>query len=363
MRPAEGRTANSGLLFVPVSGGDGTGELQRARLLALAARARWPQLAVGVIAAAATLARMEWPAGIDRIELPGSPTKHSAEVMAAIRSRRPAVVLFDSTARPAQLAAARAIGAAVVYLSSRPSARGRGFKLRAWRRIDEHWSVEISLQRLPSAWQRLLLRLPGASAWIPLGTLFEPADAIGWSAELRQFVDAGDYLLACPGGGTPQGAALYANASEQLAREGVRTLLVRGDWPAGRSAASPGLLQVGVLPNAQLMALLAGARLALLGGGSVLVQALALEVPCVAAALAEDQAQRLAVLAQAGAVTAAAADSSALRAQALPLWQDVQRRAALRTGARALGLRNGLDLALSRLDALTRRAPTGASTR
>lgn len=352
MRPAEPEHPRGGLLFVPVSGGAGTGELQRARLLALAARARWPQLPIAVIAATSTLARMEWPATIDRIELPGSPTKHRAEVIAAIQSRRPAVVLFDSTARPVQLAAARQAGAAVVYLSSRPSARRRGFGWRAWRRIDEHWSVEISRRPLPSLWQRLLLRLPGAPTWVPLGTLFEPADASDWSAPLRDFVAGGDYVLACPGGGAPEGAALYASACDEIAGQGVRTLLVRGDWPAGRSAVSPGLLQVGVLPNAQLMALLTAARMALLGGGSVLVQALALELPCVATPLARDQAQRLAVLAQAGAVQAADTDPAALSAQTLRLWRDDPQQAALRVNARALGLRNGLNSALSRLDAL-----------
>ena len=349
MRPAEPGHPRGGLLFVPVSGGAGTGELQRARLLALAAQQRWPQLPIRVLAASATLARVAWPSAIERVELPGSPTRHSAEVIATLRAQAPSVVVFDSTARPAQLAAAREVGAAVVYLSSRPSARRRGFGWRALRRIDEHWSVEISRTLLPSAWQRLLLRLSGAPRWLPLGTLFEPADASGCSELLRQFAAAGGYLLACPGGGTAVGAALYADAGRRLAAAGVPTILVRGDWPPERQQRDGELLQVGALPNAQLMALLGGAQVALLGAGSVLVQALALGTACVATALAQDQRARLQELSRQQAVLAVGAEPAALAQHCQHLWADRAQQARLREAARALGLQNGLPLALARL--------------
>lgn len=351
MRPAEPGHPRGGLLFVPVSGGAGTGELQRARLLALAAQQRWPQLPIRVLAAGATLARVAWPSEIERVELPGSPTRHSAEVIATLRAQAPAVVVFDSTARPAQLAAAREIGAAIVYLSSRPSARRRGFGWRALRRIDEHWSVEISRTPLPSRWQRLLLRLPGAPRWLPLGTLFEPADASGWSAALRQQTDHRAYLLACPGGGTASNTALYAEVCQRLAKDGVPTILVRGDWPPERQQREGELLQVGALPNAQLMALLGGAQVALLGAGSVLVQALALGVACVGTALAKDQSARLADLAATGAVIPAPPQAAALTTRTRTLWSDPAQRAAVQTAARAWGLNNGLALALDRLNA------------
>lgn len=351
MRPAE--SFAGGLLFVPVSGGAGSGELQRARLLAVGARARWPTLAIAIAAEAQALARILVDTSIERVALPASPTRCTPEVIAAITRLRPAWVVFDSTARVAQLRAARAVGARVVYLSSRPIARARGFRFGVRSLIDQHWSVEWNLRGNPlSLWQHWLARLRPRQQWRHLSTLFEPADASGLDSAVAAFAQAGPYVLACPGGGGGQingasGGDLYQAAAQHLGA--LRVLLVRADWPAGTLQIDGSTLQCGVLANAQLMALVAGARLALLGAGSLLPQALALGVPCVAAALMADQKARLHALGAAGAVLPARAEPRDLALKAQQLWESETARLQLTARAHALALRNGLGEALDAL--------------
>lgn len=355
---AEAQLLPRGLLLIPVSGGSGSGELQRALLLARGARLRWPGLPIAIAAAATALPVTPDP-GIDQVALPASPTRSSTAVIAAIRSRRPAVVVFDSTARPAQLRAARAVGATVIYLSSRPSARARGFRLGALAQISEHWSVELSLDAaLPGRYQRWLLRWFRSLRWRPLGTLHEAPDPARLPPELRSFVDHHPaFALFCPGGGggdiegRPVGEA-FAEAARALHAPAV---VVRGDWAAERIEHGDGVLRVGPLANAALMALLQRAELAVLGAGSLLLQALSLEVPCVAVALARDQSARLQMLKAHAAVIECQPRTEYLTAAARRLWSDESQRQALRTRSQTLGLRNGLEEALTALEELVSR--------
>jgi hypothetical protein len=354
MKSAEPVPAQGGLLFVPVSGGSGSGELQRARLLARSARGRWPQLPIAITAERRALAASA-DIDIDPIPLPGSPTRCSIEVIAAIRARRPALVVFDSTARPRQLRAARNVGAGVVYVSSRPSARGRGFRWGAFGCIDEHWSVEFDPDSaLPGVWQRWLLRRRPAQRWRPLSTLSEPADASSWPAAIREFAAAGPFVLFCPGGGgssmdgAPAGAA-FAAAAE---RSGLRAVVVRAELAPGAIESRGSVLCVPALRNAALMALTQTAELAVVGAGSLLLQALALGRACLTLPLASDQPQRLADLLRRNAVTTCAPSIDALANATRALATDPAALIALRARAQALALRNGLDEALDAIAAL-----------
>ena len=241
MRPAEEVDASRGVLLLPVSGASGSGELQRCLLMARALRQRLPDVPVTMAAAGTALAGLV-ATGISLRPLPGSPTRCTPEVAGLIRELQPKIVLFDSTARSAQLAAARGCGARVIYLSSRPSARRRGWRLGTFHRIDEHWSVELDPdRRLPGLWPRLLASWLGRPHWRPFSVLFEAPDFASLPEAVRAWCAEGDYLLLCPGGGTqPLGgmtaAQHFATVGEALARSGIRTLTVRGDWPAGTVA-------------------------------------------------------------------------------------------------------------------------------
>ncbi len=352
MRPAEEADASRGVLLLPVSGASGSGELQRCLLLARALRQRLPDVTVTMAAAGTALAGLV-ATGIDLRALPASPTRCTPEVVGLIRELRPKVVLFDSTARAAQLAAARACGARVIYLSSRPSARRRGWRLGTFHRIDEHWSVEFDPEgHLPGRWARLLAASCGRPRWRPLSVLFEAPDPASVPAAVQAWCADGDFMLLCPGGGTQSFGGTtagqgFAVLGAELSRSDIRTLTVRGDWPAGKVAVEGAALVCGTLPNAALMALVADARLGVLGAGSLLLQALALSRPVVAIALADDQRPRLAALGRRGALVEAQSHTLADRARAL--WVDEAGRGVLQQAARATGLRNGIGEAVAAL--------------
>lgn len=340
--------ANGGLLLVPVSGGDGSGELQRARLLARSARARWPRVPIAIAAAASSLEGCR-DRDIEYLPLPASPTRCTPAVTALIGARRPALVLFDSTARPAQLAAARGVGAGVVYLSSRPSARRRGFRPSALMRIDEHWSVEFDPdRRLPNLLQRLALRLRAALRWRAFGSLHEVADGTRLPPAAREFIAAGPYAVFCPGGGGSEVEGLPSPAAyaQAASRSGLRAVCVRADQTPGRAVIDGAVLTLGPVDNAALMALIQGCELAVLAAGSLLLQAASCGVPCIAAPLAGDQRERLRLLAGRAAVVASDATVTALAEAASRLWREPTERARLRQRSDALGLDNGLDAAM-----------------
>ena len=92
------------------------------------------------------------------------------------------------------------------------------------------------------------------------------------------------------------------------------------------------------------MGLLAASRVALLAGGSLLVQALALDTPTLALPLQDEQTARVRWLADNGAVRVATEPDPHALAQALrELADDEQARAQLQHACRALGLVNGLE--------------------
>jgi UDP:flavonoid glycosyltransferase YjiC (YdhE family) len=188
-----------------------------------------------------------------------------------------------------------------------------------------------------------------------LGTLHEAPDPARLPPELLSFVDEHPaFVLFCPGGGgghiegRPVGDA-FAEAARALHAPAV---VVRGDWAAERIEHGDGVLRVGPLANAALMALLQRAELAVLGAGSLLLQALSLDVPCVAVALASDQSARLQMLKAHAAVIECQPRTESLTTAARQLWSDESQRQELRATSRNLGLQNGLEEALDALGAL-----------
>src|SRR5262249_13865798 len=100
-------------LFVPASGPAGAGEYMRCRILAEAIEHRWPNARIHfVLNRHASYAR-ECPYETRLLE--ASPAHATESVNAYIRELTPNIVIFDSTGRAAQLAAARSVGARCVF--------------------------------------------------------------------------------------------------------------------------------------------------------------------------------------------------------------------------------------------------------
>jgi len=340
------------LLFVPVSAPQGTGEYARSLAIASAAATRWPEAEIHFVLNrhAPYAGDVPFPATL----LPSSPTFHPTEVSSLIRDMRPDLVLFDNAGRTAQIRAAREIGARVVYVSSRPRQRRKAFRLRWMRVLDEHWIAcpEFIAGALDPV-ERLKLR------WFPhprvryLDTVIaheSPGDSAAAFSHIG--VTPQQFVLVVPGGGTVHrgrgnGPEVMAAAAAGIASPHCAALVIGG--PPRRI--EPHVHHVPWIPMAQLASLMRRARLVLTNGGDTMLQALACEGVCVAAALAQDQAHRIARCSAQGLVTGERLDASALTNTARALLQDEARRNRQLERVKQCPIDNGLETAL---DAISR---------
>jgi predicted glycosyltransferase len=342
------------LLFIPVSGPYGMGEYARSLAIARAAQQRWPEAEIRFMLS--SRAPYAAAAPFSAILLPASPTFHSAEVIAQLQEFRPHVVIFDNAGRTAQLRAAKRIGSRIVYISARARQRGKAFRWRWMRMIDEHWIAyprfiagDLSpMERLKLNW----LRRPTVRYLDVI--LSRPSTA----AAVHTDIAADSYVLMVPGGGTGHPGAhdaveQFLSAARILAMGGVATLFVGPAMDQGSTEKPVSALRcLAPLAQAELMALMRGARLVIANGGSTLLQGIACGCACIGVPIAADQKQRIDAC-----VAADIARSSALRAAdiaacAQALLGEESERAALARRAAHLGLADGVDIAMTALDGM-----------
>lgn len=345
------------LLFVPVSGPRGMGEYARALALATAAVQRWPRLEAHFALSAAAPYAAETP--FDKTLLPSSPTFHSKEVVALIGRFRPDLVLFDNAGRTAQLRAAAASGARVVFVSSRRRQRRKAFRLSWMRAIDEHWIAYPSfiagdpgfIERTKLAWmKRPTLRF--------LDAVLPPEDAPLATKLLQQYgVRSGEYVLVVPGGGTghpgvEDAPTVIARAAHEIASAGHPTVIV------GVTPEQPGTeLRVAPrMPMAMLGELIRNAKLVISNGGDTLLQVIGCGKPCIAVPIAGDQAHRIAECETRGLALSARLDSGEIWRAARSLLADDVRREEITARAANGGFSNGLNVALDAIQSLLTRS-------
>lgn len=340
-------------MFVPVSGPYGMGEFARSSAIAQAVLARWPAVAVHfVLSARAPYAE---GASFAKTLLDSSPTFNSRAVIDLMHRWRPNVVVFDNAGRTSQLRAARSLGAHIVYISARARQRRKAFRLRWMRLIDEHW---IAYPRFVAGeltlLERLKLKLLRRPAMRYLDVVLSPSPSSPPSLCSR----AGDYVLVIPGGGTghpgaADATATFAAAARRLAAEGFETRFVgaAASIPAGEPGAAQ-LQVLGTLPQSDLAALMRGARLIVANGGSTLLQSIASGAACVAVAIAGDQRPRIRRCVELNAAVEAQLSADEIAAKAGALLREEGAREALARGAAALGLEDGIEVALRALGPL-----------
>jgi hypothetical protein len=346
------------ILFIPASGAKGVGEYFRSLTIAEGVRRRWPAADIRFVLSREAGYAQEAPFPVVLVDR--SPTYETGAVVRAIEELRPDIVVFDSAGRVAQYRQARRGGARVVYVSSRPKTRWKGFRVRRMLQLDQHWLAwPRALDGGLSPWERLKLRLVPQVEVVFLDCLFPPPDATRAAAYRRELgLDGSPYMLFCAGGGGYRHNGLsapeiFGHAAIQVARRGrPRTVWVRGPNYAGELTPTPGLLSLGALSGEQMMDLLSGASLATINGGSLLLQALALKVPCVAAPVAGDQDARIRACSARGVLRASELESAALAQAASALFDDAQGLQAIRTRLAELDLTNGVDKAVTALEGL-----------
>jgi hypothetical protein len=337
-------------LFVPVSGAYGMGEYARSLAIARAAQLRWPDAEVHFVLSAQAPYSAATP--FEHTLVPSSPTFHSAEVIACVRRFKPDVVIFDNAGRSAQLRAARASGAAVIYISSRRRQRNRGFRWLWMSMLDEHWiAYPEFIAGALGPLEKLKLALRGRPRLRYLDVILSTGP--GAPPQLT----GAPFALVVPGGGTghpgaADAASRFYSAAMQLAAAGIKALYV---GPAVNGAAGANLQVLATLPQAELAALMRGAELIVVNGGSTLLQGIACGRACVAIAIAKDQRERIRRCVAAGAAIDAPLEADAIAAIALSVWRDGPKRAALARCAADLKLGDGIEIALQGISASLRR--------
>lgn len=345
------------LLFVPASGAEGAGEYFRCLTIAHAVRERWPDAVIRfIVNREAGYAR---DAPFATVTVDGSPTFNTAVVNRTIDEYRPDVLVCDSAGRVAQLSHAQQAGAATVYVSSRYKTRWKGFRLRRMRWLDQHWLA--SPQFLGDAltlWERsklALLRRPEVVFLDPVRPRSDPQRA---AALLLSFgIERGSYVLFTAGGGgyrragTPASEVFGRAAMEVHRRSGRRVVWVRGPNYKGAGLDGEGVLELGGLRPDEMQHLVAEAEVAVINGGSLLLQAVGSGTVAIAAPVAGDQPRRIDACVRHGLAVAAALESEALAQAALMLLGNPARLDRIRRRLRRLALRNGAEQAV---DALAR---------
>jgi len=343
------------------------GEYARSLAIARAARHRWPDAAIRFMLSREAPYAAGTP--FEAILLPRSATFHTREVIAAIADFRPDIAIFDNAGRTAQLRAARAAGAAVVYISARARQRRKAGRLRWLRLIDEHWIAYPRFLCVATgpieALKRRLLRRPAPRY---LDVVLPAADAARCAALLADLdLAAAAPVLVVPGGGTghpgaADAARCFLAAAAALAVDGAPTVYV-GPGGAVDAAAPHHLRRRASLPQADLAELMRIARLVVANGGSTMVQAIACAAPCVAVPIAGDQDARIGRAVGAGVVVRAPLDAAAIERTARELLGDEPARAALARRAAALPLADGIAVAVEALGSLLERSRPRAAGR
>jgi glycosyltransferase involved in cell wall biosynthesis len=342
------------------------GEYARSLAIARAASRRWQGAAIHFVLSreAPYAAGAPFPSTL----LASSPTFHTAAVVELLGTWRPDVVIFDNAGRTAQLRAARALGARIVYISARRRQRRKAFRWRWMRLIDEHWIAYPQFIAGPLGFfEKLKLKMAGRPVVRYLDVILSRADPEQRGAVLsRAGCDAGTYVLVVPGGGTghpgaDEAVAHFMAAARALAARGVDTVYV---GPAGTGTGAVDAERhwhpLGPVPQAELAELMRSARLIVANGGSTLLQAIACGNACIAVPIAKDQFERTRRCVAAGVAVSAACDAAGIVRAADRLLQDEPQRAALAGRAARLQLADGVDVAMQALGGLLESAPCAA---
>lgn len=334
--------ASPSILFAPASGPGGSGEYYRCLALARAMIDDGPECQIGFLLH--RQARVERDARFAYHQLSATPARAGTEVISWLRQHRPSLAVFDCTGRVAQFRAARQLGARVAWISNRPRKRAKGFRPRQMRWMDLHVIIDsVSAEPHLRRHERVLLHcFPNVKVELARAVVPQPDDAAlaPWASSLPD-TDAFALFVAGGGGYARAGRSvpeLFLDAARRFRQASDRpAVLVLGPQYRGAVASDPEVSVIPALPTAALGALLARARVAVIGAGNMLSeQALAAGVPLVVtAAGGRDQPRRVRMLQRSGRARSAALEPAALCDAAVAMLDEAPRRGADQSGSRA----------------------------
>jgi glycosyltransferase involved in cell wall biosynthesis/spore coat polysaccharide biosynthesis predicted glycosyltransferase SpsG len=347
------------VLFAPVTGPGGAGELMRCLIIARELARTEPTAEIRFLVARDGVFReaVEFPI----IDLDDSPTRSTAQVIAAIEMFRPDVMVFDNSGRTEQLRVAVKAGARVVFSSRAPRLRWKAFRIRWMRLLDEHWMVfPAFVTGGLTAYERLKLRVFPDYRVRQFDTLFTPSDAASRREWLAQRgLEPGAYVVFVPGG---RGEASRIAEPADLFIEAARAFVIAAGQRAvvltGRKSApasdDPRLTLLPRVEPGEVQHLLAEALLVVSNGGTTMIHALAHRCPLVAIPLASDQDRRIRRAVRLQIAATARRSPDAIADAAVGLLRDPAGRAAMIRRIAELGIANGIAEAVAALRSLVR---------
>ena len=348
------------VLFAPVSGPGGAGELMRCLIIARELVRAEPGADIRFLVARDAVFReaVEFPI----IDLDDSPTRCTPQVIAAIEAFRPDVMVFDNSGRTPQLRAARRAGARIVFSSRAPRLRWKAFRIKWMQLLDEHWMVFPTfitggLTRL----ERFKLRMFRDCTVRQFDTLFTPSEPGERRDALAQRgLEPEGYVAFVPGGRgestrEAEPAELFiAAAREFVAATGQRTVVLTGRTSVSHSD-DPRLTLLPRIEPGEVQHLLCAAMLVVSNGGTTMIHTLAHGRPIVAVPLASDQVRRIRRAVRLQIVATCSRTPGAIAATAATLLREPARREAMVGRTAELGIGNGVTEAVAALRSLARR--------
>jgi len=348
-------------LFAPVSGPGGAGELMRSLIIARELACAEPEADIRFLVNRAAVFReaVNFPI----IDCDNSPTNSTRQVLAAIESFRPHVMVFDNSGRTAQLRAAQRAGARLVFSSRAPKLRWKAFRLKWMRLLSEHWIVFPTFVTGGLTWlERQKMGMFPDYTVRRLDTLFTPSEPGARRAWLaRHGLASGAYVVFVPGGRS-EGQRIakpaehfIAAARSFVAATGYRSVVLTGRKSPPADASDNPMLLPRIGPE-EVQHLLADASFVVSNGGTTMIHTLAHGRPLVAVPLAGDQDRRIRRAARLEIAVSAPPDAEAIAAAAAALLADAGRREAMPLRIAQLGIANGVGEAVAALRALATRA-------
>ncbi len=348
------------ILFSPVSGPGGAGELMRCLIIARELAKADPAADIRFLVNRQAVFRES--VNFPIIDCDASPTNSTAQVLQTIESFRPDVMVFDNSGRTAQLRAARRAGARLVFSSRAPKLRWKAFRPKWMRLLDEHWIVFPAfvtggLSRI----ERLKLRFFPHYGVRQFDTLFTPSEPEARTAWLQTHgLAPGEFVVFVPGGRgeatrVAEPAELFiAAAREFAAATGQRTVVLTGRKSVTPTD-DPNLLLLSRVEPDHVQFLLAEASIVVSNGGSTMIHVLAHGRPIISIPLAGDQDRRIRRAVRLEIAETAERNPQAIAQAAARLLREPERRSALTRRTAELGIANGVGEAVAALLALARR--------
>ncbi len=287
------------LLFLPVSSAEGCGEYMRSLIIADAVMEKWPNAIIQFAISQEAFYAKECPYFTHILK--DTPTKLVKEVNGLISELQPDAVIFDASGRQVQMKHAKSIGAKVIFISQHKRKRARGMKISRARVTDSHWVAQPEFVIGPINWfQKKKLEYIGCNEPVFIGSVFATPESKRKVALIESYaLEEQGYILFNAGSGGHQAESglaadiFWREAQKVAAKTALKCVMVFGPNYPKALPKSDAVVAIKTLDNRDFICLLDGAKVAVLGGGDTLLQAVSLNKPTVAIAVSKDQPKRI----------------------------------------------------------------------